>query len=152
MLAARACEVLTALATNPTTPSMLTKQSSRSAVLSLCKSLLFLRARLRLRPILTRLPFCMKGLLYRTAIRSRKEKRNHTHEPPPRDVPGPRHERLRLPEHRQQRPSPQLRSKGHEDSGRPLFGPRLPRRLRLLRQPGGDKLTCQGGRGPPRRC
>ena len=38
------------------------------AVLSLCKSLLLLRDRLRLRPILTTFGFCMKGLLYRTAV------------------------------------------------------------------------------------
>lgn len=48
--------------------SRATKQSSRKAVLSLCKNLLLLRDRLRRRPILTTLGFCMKGLLYRMVV------------------------------------------------------------------------------------
>ena len=68
MLAARVRYVFTAPATIPTLTSTATKQSSRMAVLSLCKSLLLLRDRLRLRPILTKFGFCMKGLLYKTTV------------------------------------------------------------------------------------
>src|SRR5215210_1459530 len=72
MSAARAWYVPTEAATMPTVSSKAIKQSSRKAVLSLCKNLLLVRDRLRLRPILTTFGFCMKRLLYRTITRTPK--------------------------------------------------------------------------------
>src|ERR671916_1909715 len=70
MLAARVRYVFTAPATIPTPTSTAARQSSRKAVLTLCKSLLLLRHCLRLRPILTTFGFCMKRLLYKTTVPS----------------------------------------------------------------------------------
>src|SRR5215212_5569773 len=68
MLAASVLYVFTAPATIPTLASIVTKQSSRKTVLILRRSLLLLRDRLRLRPILTTFGFCMKRLLYKTVV------------------------------------------------------------------------------------
>ena len=121
-------------------------RGSGRSLRAVASQLLFLRVRRRRRFILRKFPFCMKGLLYKMASAVPRKDSIVRYAIPHRDVPRPGRERLRLPEHRQQRTAYLRDDRGQAHSRRPLLRPGLPGGRRPLRPSGRAGRACPRGR------